>query len=250
MGKGGTDVARESSDLILTDDNFASVVAGIRQGRIAYNNVRKVVFLLVATGAGGLVLFLIAVVGGSPAPLLPMQLLWLNLVTQGIQHLALAVEPGEGDELSLPPRAPSEAIFDPLMIARVGVSGLFIGGVTYGVFAGALARGFSLDAASSGALFLLVLFQNALAFSSRSERRSIFRQSLLKNPWLVVAVCAALGLHLAATLWPPTQRLLVLSPLPAQDLWRFPLLAVGLVIVMELLRFGWVRTPKRKKGPA
>ena len=111
MGKSGTDVARETSDLIITDDNFASIVDGIEEGRIAYANVRKVIFLLISTGAAEIVLFILALLSGLPLPLLAVQLLWLNLVTNGIQDVALAFEPGEGDELKHPPRSPNEPIF-------------------------------------------------------------------------------------------------------------------------------------------
>src|SRR5690606_22361684 len=96
MGERGTDVAREAADLILTDDNFASIAVGVEEGRIAYANVRKVTFLLISTGAAELVLFILAIVAGMPLPLLPAQILWLNLVTNGIQDVALAFEPGEG----------------------------------------------------------------------------------------------------------------------------------------------------------
>ena len=110
MGRSGTDVARETADLIITDDNFASIVAGVEEGRIAYANVRKVIFLLISTGAAELVLFTLALQFGLPLPLLAVQLLWLNLVTTGIQDVALAFEPGEGDELRCPPRPPREAL--------------------------------------------------------------------------------------------------------------------------------------------
>ena len=96
MGRHGTDVARENAELILADDNFASIVAGVEEGRIAYANVRKVVFLLISSGAAEILLFVLAVATGLPLPLLPAQLLWLNLVTNGIQDVALAFEPGEG----------------------------------------------------------------------------------------------------------------------------------------------------------
>ncbi len=103
-GESGTDVARETADLIITDDNFSSIVAGAREGRVAYANVRKVIFLLVSTGFGEIVLFTLALLAGLPLPLLAVQLLWLNLVTNGIQDLALAFEKAEGDELEKPPR--------------------------------------------------------------------------------------------------------------------------------------------------
>src|SRR5690606_28154443 len=99
MGRAGTDVARESADLILTDDNFASIVAGIEEGRVAYGNIRKLVYMLLATGAAELAIFVAAILTDLPMPLTAVQLLWLNVVTNGVQDVALAFEPGEGDEL-------------------------------------------------------------------------------------------------------------------------------------------------------
>ena len=134
MGKSGTDVVRETAELIITDDNFSSIVAGVEEGRIAYANVRKVVFLLISTGAAELVLFALSLLSGLPLPLLAVQLLWLNLVTNGIQDVALAFEPGEGDELRRPPRRPNERIFNRLMIERVLISALVMGGTAFLLF--------------------------------------------------------------------------------------------------------------------
>ncbi|MEN8108509.1 MAG: HAD-IC family P-type ATPase [Pseudomonadota bacterium] len=127
MGVRGTDVARESADIILTDDHFASIVEGIRQGRIVYNNIRKVIFLLISTGAAEITLVLLSLLFGMPLPLFPIQLLWLNLVTNGIQDVALAFEPEEGHELQRPPRPPNEPIFNRLMIERVLVNAVVMG---------------------------------------------------------------------------------------------------------------------------
>src|SRR5690606_19277085 len=106
MGKSGTDVARESADIILTDDNFTSIVAGVEEGRIAYNNIRKIVFLLISTGMAEIILFAGSIVVNLPVPLFATQLLWLNFVTNGIQDVALAFEPAEGTELERKPRDP------------------------------------------------------------------------------------------------------------------------------------------------
>jgi magnesium-transporting ATPase (P-type) len=134
MGRRGTDVARESADIILTDDNFSSIVAGIKQGRIVYNNIRKVIFLLISTGAAEMTLVMLSLLFGMPLPLLPIQLLWLNLVTNGIQDVALAFEPAEGHELQHPPRAPGEPIFNRLMLERVIVNALVMGCLAFAVF--------------------------------------------------------------------------------------------------------------------
>ena len=141
MGRKGTDVARESADIIITDDNFASIVAGIREGRVAYANIRKVIFMSVSTGVAEVLLFLLAIPLGLPMPLLPVQLLWLNLVTNGIQDVALAAEKAEGDELDYPPRNPREPIFDRVMIRRIVHSALVMGGGGLVAFYWLLANG-------------------------------------------------------------------------------------------------------------
>jgi len=128
MGKGGTDVAKESAELVITDDNFASIVAGIEEGRVVYNNVRKVIFLLISTGAAEIVLFLAALMVNIPLPLIAVQLLWLNLVTNGIQDVALAFEPTEGDEMERPPRPLTEPIINRIMVERIVLSALVMGG--------------------------------------------------------------------------------------------------------------------------
>ncbi len=111
----------ESADLVITNDNFSSIVHGIHEGRVIYNNIRKVIFLLISTGAAEIVLFMLSLAAGLPMPLAAVQLLWLNLVTNGIQDVALAFEPAEGDELLHPPRRPKEPIFNRMMLERVGL---------------------------------------------------------------------------------------------------------------------------------
>ncbi len=127
MGLGGTDVARDAADLVLTDDNFASVVAGIEEGRAAYANIRKVVYLLISTGVAEVVVFLLALLTGLPVPLTAIQLLWLNLVTNGGQDVALAFEHREPGLLDRPPRAANEPIFDRLMMRETAISGAYMG---------------------------------------------------------------------------------------------------------------------------
>ena len=134
MGKSGTDVAREAAELVISDDNFATIVAGIEEGRVAYDNVRKVIYLLISTGAAEVVLVGLALLAGLPLPLLAVQLLWLNLVTNGIQDVALAFEPSEGDVLNRAPRPPSEPIFNRLMIERTIVAAFVMGLVGFGCF--------------------------------------------------------------------------------------------------------------------
>ena len=232
MGKSGTDVARETAELIITDDNFSSIVAGIEEGRIAYANVRKVIFLLISTGAAELVLFALALLFGLPLPLIAVQLLWLNLVTNGIQDVALAFEPAEGHELKHPPRPPKEPIFNRLMIERVILSAFLIGSLAFVVFQWLLGQGYTLDEARNGTLLLMVLFENIHAFNSRSETRSVFRQNPLRNPLLLFGVILAQLIHIGAMYTPWISDVLRIQPISPQH-W-LELLAIALILLVTM----------------
>ena len=213
MGESGTDVARNAADLILTDDNFASIVNGIREGRIAYDNVRKVVWLLISTGVAELVLFTLSVIFNTALPLTPVQLLWLNLVTNGIQDVALAFEKGEPDVLKRRPRDPDERIFNRLMIEEVLISGLYMGLVGFAVFYLLTAEmNYDTFEARNLLLLLLVLFENIHAFNVRSETRSAFRIPLSANRLLVGAVVASQAVHIVSMFVPGWRGVLEVEP--------------------------------------
>jgi Ca2+-transporting ATPase len=234
MGQKGTEVARESADIILADDNFSSIVEGIRQGRVAYANIRKVIFLLISTGASEVVLFLLAMPLGLALPLLPVQLLWLNLVTNGVQDVALACERAEGDELSYPPRKPKEPIFDHVMLRRILQSVLVMGVGGFIVYYWLLTNGYAVDNARNMLLLLFVLFENVQVFNARSERHSVFRQSLFSNPFLVLSVIGAQALHISAMYIPYLSDILGVEPMSVVEWLPLVLVSLLLLAVMEL----------------
>ena len=236
MGQGGTDVARESADLILTDDNFATIVDGIEEGRIAYDNVRKLIYLLITTGLGEIVLFFLAIMAGLPIPLFAVQLLWLNLVTNGIQHIALAFERGEPGVLKRPPRPPQQPLFDRAMISQILVAGCYLGTLAYFFFAWCLAQGMEPDRARNLVLLLMVLFENAHVLNARSERRSVFALSYKTNLFLVFAVIGAQGLHIAAMYLPGLREILGVQPIAPLEWVMAAALAVSLIVVMEVYK--------------
>ncbi len=246
MGMGGTDVAREAADLILTDDDFTSIVNGVEEGRIAYDNVRKVVYLLVSTGAAEIVLFFLAFAAGLPIPLLAAQLLWLNLVTNGIQDVALAFEKGEPHVLDQPPRAPGERIFERRMIEQVLVSGIFIGVTGFLFFDWALAQGFSVDEARNMLLLLMVCFENAHVFNCRSEWRSALRCPFSANPFLIVAVICSQCVHIAAMWTPGLSDVLHAQPVSLATWVGVATLSLALIAVMEIYK--WVRPRPNDRG--
>ena len=234
MGKQGTDVARESAELIITDDNFSSIVAGVEEGRIAYANVRKVIFLLVSTGAAELVLFTLSLLFGLPIPLLAVQLLWLNLVTNGIQDIALAFEPGEGNELKQAPRSPKESIFNPIMLERIIISALVIGGLAFLVFSYLLELGMTVDQARNQTLLLMVLFENVHVFNSRSETLSALRHNPLRNRLLLFGTLVAQAIHIGAMYTPGLNSILDIEPVSLTQWAALLGVALSILVVMEL----------------
>ena len=233
MGKSGTDVARESSDLILTDDHFGSIVNGVEEGRVAYDNIRKVIHLLIATGFAEIVLVLLSIIFFIPIPLLPVQILLLNLVANGIQDVALAVEKAEPGVLQRKPRDPKEPIFNKTMISRVVVGGLYMGISAFALFYMLLEFGYQEEAARNITLLMMVLFENVHTFNSRSENNSIFKINHARNMLLWISVISAQGIHMIAMYTPFMQSVLSVEPVTLKMWAALLLIALTLVAVME-----------------
>lgn len=237
MGKSGTDVARESSDLILTDDHFGSIVNGVEEGRVAYDNIRKVIHLLIATGFAEIVLVLLSIIFFIPVPLLPVQILWLNLVANGIQDVALAVEKAEPGVLKRKPRDPKEPIFNKTMISRVVVGGLYMGISAFALFYTLLEFGYKEEAARNITLLMMVLFENVHTFNSRSENSSIFKINHARNMLLWISVITAQGVHMIAMYTPFMQSVLSVEPVTLEMWGTLLIIALMLVAVMEAEKF-------------
>ncbi|MGD8543365.1 MAG: HAD-IC family P-type ATPase [Desulfobacteraceae bacterium] len=236
----GTDVAKEVGSMIVVDDNFASIVAGVEEGRFAYDNVRKVIYLLISTGAAEVLMFLAAILAGLPIPLLAVQLLWLNLVTNGIQDVALAFEGGEPGAMKRRPRRPDEKIFDAQMIHQTLVSGTAIGALVFGLWYWLIEVQMMEEAsARNGVLLLMVLLQNVHVFNCRSELTSAFRIPLHRNWILILGVLTAQGIHILSMYLPFMQTILTTEPVRFSQ-WMNALGLAGVVlVVMEI--FKWVK---------
>ena len=218
MGVTGTDVARETADMVLTDDNFASIVAAVEQGRIIYANIRKFVYFLLACNIGEILIVAGAMFCGLPLPLKPVQLLWLNLVSDGAPALALGLERGDPDVMQRPPRPPSEPVVDRRMALGIAVVAVVDALAILAVFALALQR-YPGDLAHAQTIAFVTLCSSELirAFAARSERHSVFALGVFSNRWMVWAVGASLALVLALVYLPPLQPLLGTAPLTAAD---------------------------------
>jgi len=241
----GSDVTKDTAALIVTDDNFASIEAGVEEGRFAYDNIRKVTYLLISTGLAEVILFVLALVARHPLPLLPVQLLWLNLVTNGIQDVALAFEGGEPGAMQRPPRRPSEGIVNRQMILQTLTAGLAIAVVLFVNWLLLLGSGLDEPAARNRLLLLTVFTLNFHAFNARSEVESAFRVPLSRNYTLVLGVVAALGVHLAAMHIPLMQRVLQVGPIDPHE-WVVPVALASIVlVVMEVFKAVRRRTARR-----
>ena len=211
MGMTGTDVAKGAADMVLTDDNFSTIVAAVEQGRGIYANIKKAVHYLLSCNIGEIVtIFLATVLNFHQVPLIPVQLLWLNLVTDSLPALALGVEPVEPGVMEQPPRSGSEPLFTPSFGLQLAWQGVMVGGLTLAAyFLGEYILsdpGEAYAAANTMSFATLTLCQLFHAFDVRSERTSLFRIGVFSNPAMNRAFLLGLLLQLSVLLLPPLQR--------------------------------------------
>ena len=246
MGRGGTDVAREAASLVLLDDNFATIVAAVREGRRIYDNVRKFVRFVVACNSAEIWAIFLAPFFGLPVPLVPIQILWINLVTDGLPGLALAAEPGEPDIMSRPPRPPREGLFDNGMLWDVFWSGLVMAAITLFTEAGALRLG---DTHWQTMVFTVLTFvQMWQIMAIRSSRASLFTQGLLSNRPLLGAIGLTFALQMAVIYTPGLNGAFNAAPLTAAELAVCVLASSLIFILLELVK--WVRRLRARRRQA
>jgi magnesium-transporting ATPase (P-type) len=246
MGQSGTDVARSAADMVLTNDNFVSIYAAVEEGRVTFDNVRKVTFFLISTGVASIVTILGALLLRWPVPFVPAQLLWMNLVTKGLQDVALAFEPGEPGVVKRPPRPADEGIISPLLWERTVVVSIVMTIGTLWLFRWELDQTGSLAQAQTVALTTMVLFQMFHVGNSRSDHESVFRKSPFSNPFLLVATTGSLVVHAAALYLGPTQFVLRVEPIGFEAWTRIVLVALTIVGAVEAHKL--VRRVPRETG--
>ena len=229
MGKSGTDVAREASDMILADDNFATITAAIEEGRTVFGNVRKVAFFLLSTAVGEVITILVALVVGWPLPFIAAQILWINLVTNGLQDVALAFEKGEPGLLQRPPRHRGEGIVTLRILERLGAVGLLLAAGTLAVFWWSLNETGELTHARTLAMTQIVVFQFFHVFNCRSLDRSITRIPLFGNRFLFLSILGAAAAHAAVLYVPVMQNVFRTEPIGATE-WML-VMAVGSTVI-------------------
>jgi Ca2+-transporting ATPase len=233
MGRGGTAVTREAADIVLGDDNFASIVAGIREGRGIFDNIRKSLLYLLGGNAGELALMLAAALVGLPVPLLPLQILWINLVTDGLPALALVMDPPDGDTLRRPPRRPDESMLGRPEWALIGGTGLVLAGTTLGVFAWTLAHR-DLHQARTLTFATLVFGHVVMSLAFRNRNKVLWEIGPLTNLRLVGVVAVSALLQAGILLTPVGQRLFQLADISPPGVGLAALIGLVPVTLLEL----------------
>jgi Ca2+-transporting ATPase len=253
MGITGTDVSKQTADMVLTDDNFASIVSAIEQGRIIYSNIRKFVYFLLACNAGEILIIFGSMLFGLPIPLRPVHLLWLNLVSDGAPALALGMEKGDPDIMKHKPRPPREPVINRDMAIGIGVIAVVDAIAILLAFVFGLQRyPGHLEAAQTIAFVTLCTSELIRAYTARSEYHSVFSIGVFSNKWMNWAVLASFLLVLAVVYVPFLQPFFDTVPLTASDwLFMFPFFFAS-PIAMEVVKVYFrSRTAARsEEGPA
>jgi Ca2+-transporting ATPase len=238
MGKSGTEVTKQAADMIITDDNFATIVAAVEEGRGIYDNIRKTLQYLLAGNTGELLLMAVCVIIGLPTPLLPIHLLWINLVTDGLPALCLATDPIDPDVMKRHPRSRSELITDRSFLHTMAFTGFLTAGVAFAVFYYVLKSG-SLETARTYAFAVLVFAELLRSFGARSETKRVWRIALFSNVNLVIVVAISFGLQVWSQHNATLGRFLSTSYMPFTDCLL--LLAVGAIplLILEMVKVVW-----------
>ena len=233
----GTDVAKETASMIIIDDNFLSIVDGIKEGRNAYNNIRKISYFLLSCGFAEVLFFILATLFKMEMPLVAIQLLWLNVVTDGLQDLALSFEKDTDDIMKEQPRNTKESLFDKLLMQEILISGIFIGGIVFGLWYYLINVVHMEVAHARGYIMALMVFiQNMHVLNCRSEKHSIFKMSFKTNPLVLFSILSAIGLQILIMEVPVLSKILGTYSISFINMIYLFLLALPVLIIMEIFK--------------
>ena len=234
MGITGTEVAKSAARIVITDDNFATIVGAVEQGRVVYGNLKKVILYLFATSIDEVALLLLALFAGYPLPLAAVQILWINIVTEGTLTVNLVMEPADGDEMRRKPVPRDDALVDRAMLRRIVLMALTTVTVTFGWFAWRIGTGVDIGQARTETFTLLAMCQWFNVLNCQSATRSAISLALLRNPWLMAGLAASVLLQLGVLFVPALNTLFHTVPLPASVLLLLAALASTVLWAEEL----------------
>ncbi len=246
MGKRGTDVTKEAADFILADDHFSTIVEAVFQGRGIYDNIRKFIRYLLSSNIGEVLTMFIAVLLGMPLPLLPLQILWINLVTDGLPALALGLDAPSPSLMTMEPRKKNESVFSRGLGLRIVLRGMLIGCSTVFVYLYAIMQWEDMDVARTMAFTVLVFCQLFYVFDCRSERETVFHLGFFSNLWLIGAVLLSAAMQCLVIFCPPLAALFDTVSLSAEQ-WCLVLVISAFPLLISLIR--WFFSKNSKKIP-
>ena len=233
----GTDIAKDTSKIILLDDNFKSLVNGIFEGRVAYSNIRKIVYFLLSCGFAEVLFFVLAILFNMPMPLVAIQLLWLNVVTDGIQDFALSFEKGDKSIMENTYQSPKSGLFDKKMVSQILVSGLTIGLVVFGLWVYLIKYAkVDVNVSRTYVMALMIIIQNFHAFNCKSEDKSIGEINLFSNKIFLFGIIGSVVLGISVIQIPFFNAFLKTTGLPANNLCLLFALGLVILLVMEIYK--------------
>lgn len=234
----GTDVAKETSSMIILDDNFNSIVLGIKEGRNAYSNIRKVSYMLLSCGVAEVLFFLLAIILDMPMPLVAIQLLWLNIVTDGLQDLALSFEKSEETIMNESPRNPNETLFNKELFSEVLISGLFIGIIVFIVWIYLINKlDMPVNIARGYIVTLMVFIQNMHVLNCRSEKSSILKVPIKSNPLIIFSIVSAIFLQVLFSEVPFLSKFLQTTSIPITHMLILFVISTTIIFIMEIYKY-------------
>lgn len=239
MGITGTDVSKEAADMILTDDNFVSIEAAVEEGRGVFDNLTKFIAWTLPTNLGEGMVLLAAILSGAVLPILPIQLLWINMITAGILGLTLSLEPKEPDLMLRKPRDPKEPILSGMVIWRIVLVSLFILAGAFGLFSRLLSNGASLAEARTAAVNVVIFVELFYLFNARSLTRSPFQLGFFSNPWAIVGGVAMILIQLLFTYVPFMNDLFQSAPISLEIWLNVIAVSIAAYVIVEIEK--WLR---------
>ncbi len=245
MGITGTDVSKEAADMVLTDDNFATIEAAVEEGRTVFDNLTKMIAWTLPTNLGEGLVILAAIVLGITLPILPIQILWINMMTAVLLGLTLAMERGEPDIMRRPPRDPRAPILTRALVWRVVLVGLLILVAAFGLFELELGLGVDVAVARTVAVNAVVIIETFYLLNSRSLTQSPFRIGFFSNRWVLAGAAAMILAQFAFTYLPPFNRVFASAPISPADWGRIVAFGVAGYLVVEAEK--WLRRSKVKE---
>lgn len=243
----GTDVAKETASMIVVDDNFTSIVSGVKEGRTAYSNIRKITLFLLSCGFAEVCFFLLSIAFGYDIPLLAIQLLWLNIVTDGLQDIALSFEKAEDSIMKEKPRNTKESLFSKDLMFEVGILGVSISLIIFITWKLLLDNGVAIETARAIIMMLMVFIQNINVLNCRSEKRSVFKESLKDNPLVIGTILFSIALQLIMAEIPITAKFLNVIPLPIVTILQIFALSLLIIVVFEIYKVIYNKINKKKE---